>query len=66
MVLWLALTVNRGRGCVDLIWRRHWRGYTWLPDHVTVKILEYKTGGRIPAYENYYHVQQKLQCILGE
>lgn len=29
---------------------------------VTVKNSEYKTEGRIPAY-NYYHVQQKLQSI---
>ncbi|EAW9078177.1 hypothetical protein AABH71_001499 [Salmonella enterica] len=29
---------------------------------MTVKNSEYKTEGRIPAY-NYYHVQQKLQCI---
>lgn len=37
------------------------RGYM-VCQIVTVKNSEYKTEGRIPAY-NYYHVQQKLQCI---
>ncbi|ELL63068.1 hypothetical protein SEE30663_18622, partial [Salmonella enterica subsp. enterica serovar Enteritidis str. SE30663] len=36
------------------------RGYM-VCQIVTVKNSEYKTEGRIPAY-NYYHVQQKLQC----